>query len=564
MISHRFLFVLPGFLVMHAASGQQQSESAEATNLPKMIARFTPTEITADISKLSAGDRAALAKIIQAATVMDRIYIGQVWSGNEELQKKLEANKSPGGQRRFHYFMINMSPWSALDDYEAFIEDVPRRRPQGVNYYPEDMTKDEFNTWLPSLPETEQKKATGFFYTIRRDTQGKLMTVPYSEEYRDLLEPAAQLLREAAALTDNATLKTYLSKRADAFLNNDYYESDVAWMELDSPIDVTIGPYEVYMDELFNYKAAFEAFVTLRNDAETQKLAKFSSYLQELENNLPIDPRYRNPKLGALAPIRVVDELFTAGETKAGVQTAAFNLPNDERVVQEKGSKRVMLKNVQEAKFAKALTPISHAAVDASQRLLIAFEPFFTHILAHELMHGLGPHNITTKGKQTTVRQEMKELSSALEEAKADVSGLWALQYLIDKGIIDKSTERHMYVTFLASAFRSVRFGINEAHGKGMALQFNYLWDEGAFTYDEKNETFAVNFDRIKKAVSKLTGEIMTIQAEGNYAKAKTLLERFGSIRPAMQRVLDKLADVPVDIEPHYPIAQEFLGSHSR
>ena len=236
-------------------------------------------------------------------------------------------------------------------------------------------------------------------------------------------------------------------------------------MELDSPIDVTFGPYETYEDELFSYKAAFEAYVTLRDEAESAKLVKFSGYLQELENNLPIDPKYRNPKLGPASPIRVVNEVFASGEGNSGVQTAAFNLPNDERVVKEKGSKRVMLKNVQEAKFKKTLVPISQVVLSAADQKALAFESFFTHILTHELMHGLGPHNITVNGEQTTVRKQLKELSSAIEEAKADITGLWALQYLMDKGVIDKSMERSMYTTYLASAFRSVRFGITEAHG---------------------------------------------------------------------------------------------------
>ncbi|MDI6778988.1 MAG: hypothetical protein QME25_02155 [Bacteroidota bacterium] len=525
--------------------------------LKEKIKRFSPTEIKGDISKLSAGDRKALNKLIEAAKIMDSLYLRQVWSGNVDLLHKLHADRSPKGQERLRYFHINMSPWSAIDHQEPFLEGVPNPRPPGANLYPEGMTKEQFNEWLAKLPEAEQKKATGFFYTIRWDERGNLSNVPYSDEYRDLLEPAAKLLKEAAELTDNATLKNFLNKRADAFLSNDYYESDVAWMDLDSPIEPTIGPYEVYMDNLFNYKAAFEAFITLRNDVETKKLEKFSSYLQEIENNLPIDPKYRNPKLGESSPIRVVDLVVTGGEAREGVQTAAFNLPNDEKVTAEKGSKRVMLKNVQEAKFKKVLTPISKVAVDKGQQKYISFEPFFTHILAHELMHGLGPHNITVDGKQTTVRQAMKDLSSAFEEAKADISGLFLLQYLIDKGEIEKSFEKQMYVTYLAGSFRSIRFGIKEAHGKGMALQFNYLLENGAFEYDEKTNKFSVNFEKIKDAMKKLTGEIMTIQAEGSYDKAKAMLDKYAVMHPLMQKILDKLTDIPVDIAPHYPLAEK-------
>jgi peptidase M49-like protein len=527
------------------------------TPLAAKIRRFAPTVITADVSGLSAGDRRALTKIIEAARLLDPLFLRQVWSGNEALQKKLAQDKTPAGRERLHYFRINNGPWSRLDGNEPFIEGVPKEKPPQANFYPEDITKEEFNAWSQGLPLEARERALGFFYTIRRDADRKLKVVPYSQEYSEFLVPAAKLLREAAALTTNQTLKNFLTKRADAFASNDYYDSDVAWMDLDAPIEVTIGPYETYEDELFSYKAAFEAYVTLRDEVESQKLAKFSQYLQELEDNLPIDARYRNPKLGAASPIRVVNEVYASGEGNSGVQTAAYNLPNDERVVKEKGSKRVMLKNVQEAKFKQTLIPISKVVLSSADQRDVSFDPFFTHILAHELMHGLGPHNITVEGQETTVRKQLKELSSAFEEAKADITGLWALQYLMDKGVVDKKTERALYTTFLASAFRSVRFGITEAHGRGIALQFNYLMDEDAFRYDERTGVFSVNPSKIKDAVRKLTHEIMTIQAEGSYDKAKAMLDKYGVIRPPMQKALDRLTNVPVDIEPIFPLAKK-------
>lgn len=522
--------------------------------LTRKIARFSPTTLTADTSKLTPKDRQALDKIIAAAKLLDPLFLRQVWSGNEALEKKLQADKSATGRLRSHYFYINDGPWSRLDEKKPFIEGVPEK-PHGANYYPEDMTKEEFNTWLQSLPEAEKQKATGFFHLIRRGPDKKLTIVPYSQAYKDVLEPAAKLLREAAALTTNATLRDFLNKRADAFGSDDYYASDVAWMDLDSPIDVTIGPYETYEDELFSYKAAFEAYVTVRDDAETEKLAKFSGHLQELENNLPIDPRYRNPKLGAASPIRVVNLVFGSGEGNSGVQTAAFNLPNDERVVKEKGSKRVMLKNTQDAKFNKTLIPISRVVLAAADQSALAFDSFFTHILCHELMHGLGPHNIKVGGQETTPRKQLKELYSAIEEAKADMTGLWALQFMIDRGIIEKSMERTLYTTYLASMFRSVRFGITEAHGRGVAMQFNYLTDEGAIKFNEANGTFSIDHAKIKDSVRKLTSELLTMEAEGSYDKAKAILEKFAVIRPPMQQALDKLKGVPVDIEPIFPLA---------
>jgi hypothetical protein len=368
-------------------------------------------------------------------------------------------------------------------------------------------------------------------------------------------------LKDAASLTENKTLKKYLTTRADAFLSDDYYASDVAWMELNASIDLTIGPYETYMDEVFGYKAAFEVFVTLRDDAESAKLTKFSGYLQDIENNLPLDSKYRNTKLGAMSPIRVVDVVYAAGEGNRGVQTAAFNLPNDEKVIREKGSKRVMLKNMQEAKFNKVLVPISNIVLDPAQRSKVSFEAFFTHILAHELMHGLGPHDITVNGKAKNVRKELKDLYSAIEEAKADITGLFALQYLVDKGLLVKEMEEEMYTTYLASAFRSVRFGINEAHGKGVSLIFNYLTDEAAIWIDEEAGTFSIDETRIKKAVENLTRTILTLEAEGSYDDAKEMLDKYGIVRPEMQKALDRLRDIPVDIEPNFPLVPKVAES---
>jgi hypothetical protein len=425
------------------------------------------------------------------------------------------------------------------------------------------MTKDEFERWAAALPAEDQESARGFFTVVRRGAEGKLSQVRYSQEYADRLKRAAGLLREAAELTENATLKKYLNERAEAFLSNDYYASDLAWMDLDAPLDVTIGPYETYSDNIFGYKAAFEAYITLRDDEETAKLKIFSTHLQEIENNLPIDPKYRNPKIGALAPIRVVNEVFGAGDGNYGVQTAAFNLPNDERVIREKGSKKVMLKNMQEAKFQKVLVPISERVLARSSREDVDFDSFFTHILSHELVHGLGPHNIIVDGRETTVRHELKEIYSAIEEAKADITGLFALQYLLDQGKMPgvskdevAASKRRLYTTFLASSFRSMRFGINAAHGRGMALQMSYLLDKGAFTVGPDG-TFAVDFSKMDAAVRDLAHDLLTLEATGDYAGAKKMLEELAVLRPPVAEAMEKLADIPTDIEPIFVTANE-------
>src|SRR5215203_1840302 len=463
-----------------APDGKEAKTGEELRIVPdveKRVTQFAPVPFSADLSALTPEDRQVLDKLVAAAKLMNEIFLRQAWAGNTALRDQLASYQGEHAEATRLYFDVNFGPWDRLAERQPFIGDQPH--PSGAGHYPEDMTKEEFEGWIAKHPG-DKEALTSTFTEVRRGQDGALVAVPYSREYAEWLKPAAQLLREAAALTSNASLKKFLDLRAAAFESDDYYASDVAWMDLDSPIEVTIGPYETYEDELFSYKAAFEAYVTLRDDAETAKLAKFSGQLQELENSLPFDPRYRNPKLGAASPIRVVNEVFASGEGNSGVQTAAFNLPNDERVVKEKGSKRVMLKNVQDAKFNKTLVPISKVVLDPSEQSALAFESFFTHILCHELMHGLGPHNITVGGQETTVRKQLKELYSAIEEAKADMTGLWALQYMIDRGIIDKGMERTLYTTYLASMFRSVRFGITEAHGRGVAMQFNYLTDEGA------------------------------------------------------------------------------------
>jgi len=533
--------------------GTPQQPWPDAAALQKMTARFAPVDIGADISALPAGERRALAKLVQAGRIMDAIYLRQVWGGNAAVLVDLLADASPAGRARLHAFLVNKGPWSELDHNAPFIPGVPAK-PEGANFYPAGAAKADVEAWLRTLPETERGRATGFFTTIRRGLDGRFQIVPYSVEYQGELARAAELLRDAAGLTAEPTLKRFLDSRAGAFLSNDYYESDVAWMELDAAIEPTIGPYEVYTDEWFNYKAAFEAFITVRDAAESAKLAKFSAELQDIENHLPIPEALRNPRLGALAPIRVVNVVLAAGDGNHGVQTAAFNLPNDERVIREKGSKRVMLKNMQDAKFRQVLVPISKVVLAPADQAGVSFEAFFTHILMHELMHGLGPHDITVAGRKTTVRQEMKELYSALEEAKADISGLFALQYLADKGVLDASMERTMYTTFLASAFRSIRFGVNEAHGRGIAVQLNALLDAGAFTV-AADGTFAVNAVKIKPAVVALTREILMLQARGDYAAAKALMDRLAVVRPEVKRVLDRLGQVPVDIEPRFVTA---------
>ena len=559
-MTSRLFFIavlLVAFVPLVALQQPAPPPMPDAQAIQKMAARFAPTDIGADVSKLSANDRRVLAKLVEASKIIDALFLRQVWNGNEAMLLDLVRDQSPLGRERLHYFLINKGPWSRIDHNQIFVPGAPPK-PAAANYYPEGASKAEIERWIQSLPEAERSRATGFFTVIRR-SGSSFSLVPYNIEYQGELTRAAALLREAAQLGTEPTLKAFLTKRADAFLSNDYYDSDVAWMELKGAIEPTIGPYEVYEDELFNYKAAFEAYITVQDEAETAKLQRLAAELQDIEDHLPIEPKHRNPKIGGLAPIVVVNEIYAGGDGNRGVQTAAFNLPNDERVIREKGAKRVMLKNVQDAKFAKTLMPISKIVLSPEDQKSLSFDAFFTHIVVHELMHGLGPHSIAPGGRRSTVRQELKETYSALEEAKADISGLFAIQHMIDKGVMPKSLESSLYTTFLASTFRSIRFGVNEAHGKGIAIQLNTLIDQRGVVV-ASDGTFKVDPGRIKEGVAGLTRDIMTIQAEGDYAKAKALGDRMGVVRPEVQKALDRLSGIPVDIEPQFKTADQLLS----
>jgi hypothetical protein len=529
----------------------------DAATLEKKIAQFAVVDLNPDLSALPAGEKAALAKLVEAAKVMDALFVRQVWAGNEPLLLDLIGDPSREGHARLDGFLLNKGPWWRLEHYAPFVPGVPAR-PLGANFYPPDAGKAEIEAWIHGLPAAEQAAAKGFYTTIRRRPDRSLTAVPYSLEYQADLSRAAALMREAAALTRAPTLSAFLEKRADAFLTNDYYASEVAWMELDAAVEPTIGPYEVYEDELFNSKAAFEAFITVRDDVETKKLATLGSHLQDVEDHLPIDPRYRNKTLGALAPIRVVNLVFGAGDANRGVQTIAFNLPNDERVVAEKGAKRVMLKNLQQAKFDRILKPLAGLALGEKAMGSVSFDAFFTSVLMHELMHGLGPHNITVGGRATTVRAEMKEMYSALEEAKADVSGIWALQYLVDKGVLDRSLEGTMYRTFVATCLRAIRWGLAESHARGAAVQLNRLLDRKAVVIAADGR-WDVDPQRIKAEVADLTKVFMTLQATGDRAGVEALFRELAVVRPEVQKVLDRATGVPVDIRPKFVAAEALL-----
>ncbi|WOL08617.1 nudix hydrolase 3 [Canna indica] len=583
----------------------KENMEAHSVTLQKKLNRYAPIHMEPELTGLSEADKEALPHILRAATVLDEIFYIQVWYSNPMLRDWLKecSNASGLDRLKWMYYSINKSPWSCLDENEAFLSTAdsplklleestkpvagwkgieyrvafPLVKPPGANFYPPDMDKKEFELWKGNLSASELEAATGFFSVIRRqdDTLSSVMTdqtgskqssdpdcltiVPFSKEYESLLKKAAEHLFHAAELCDSSSLKKLLKTKADAFLSNNYYESDIAWMELDSKLDVTIGPYETYEDTLFGYKATFEAFVGIRDDVATSQVKLFGDHLQDLEQNLPMDSIYKSKDVVA-APIRVIQLIYNAGDVK-GPQTIAFNLPNDERIVNERGTSMVLLKNVSAAKFKHILQPIADVCIKEDQKEFIDFESFYTHTICHECCHGIGPHTITLpSGDKSTVRLELQELHSALEEAKADIVGLWALKFLIDQELLPKSFLKSMYVSFLAGCFRSIRFGLQESHGKGQALQFNWLYEKGAFLM-HSDGTFSVDFTKVEESVESLSKEVLTIQAKGDKASAKLLLQQYAQMTQPLHIALEKLEriQVPVDIAPIFGVAEKLL-----
>jgi hypothetical protein len=524
---------------------------ADVQHVAEQVIKFAPVTIEYDSTLLDGNETKALLKIVEAAKYMDEIFLRQVYSKNAAIREELMASTDAEDKPYKDLFTIMFGPFDRLEEDKPFIN--KDEKPAGANFYPADMTKEDFNEWLEAHPK--DREAFEHTFTRIEEKNGKLIAVPYSEAYAQWLKPAAKLLKEAAKLTKNESLKKYLESRADAFKSNDYYESDMNWMDLDSQIEVVIGPYEVYEDNLFNYKAAFEAFVTIVDPVSSHDLQIVGKHLDELEKSLPVKDEYKNFNRGSESPVKVVQEVFSAGDTKAGVQTLAFNLPNDERVREAKGSKKVMLKNIAEAKFNKIYTPIAEIVLNQKMLSMVSFDRWFTHILMHEVTHGLGPGILTLKdGSKTTVAKLLKDTYSAIEECKADVGGMYTFAYLCKKGIFPISLEKGIYPTYLAGIFRSVRFGAEEAHGRANMIAFNYISEKGGFVYDDDTEKFSVNDAKVRYAVSALLNELLTLQAEGDYGRAVALIEKYGEMPDHMKKVIAKLEDLPVDIKPVFTV----------
>ncbi|KAJ2248049.1 hypothetical protein GGI13_004810, partial [Coemansia sp. RSA 455] len=507
-----------------------------------------PTELRADLSHLTDGDKQALVKLADVSDLLNSAYYQQIWIGAPRLRQQLteEAANSKQAAERLKLFELFRGPWDRSFENEPFIESVGAK-PKSANVYPESMTKEEFDSWTETLNEADRKRAHGFYDIVKRGDKG-LELVPYSTEYKEHLVPAARLMREAADLVSDESFARFLRLRGDAFESNRYLESEVSWLNIshESALDAAVGPYETYEDEIFSAKAFFESMIHVRDFEGSSMLDKFTASLELVEHHLPIPEEYRNRDL-VPPPIVVVNQVYNGGDT-AVPMTAAYNLPNDEEAIERAGSKLTLIKNVQMGKVSSVLRPIASVVLAEADLEHVTFDAFFTHVLLHEVAHSNGPHRVV--GSRDTVRSRLLDLHSAFEEAKADITGLFAAQLLIDQGVIGDISARQFYTTYLASAFRSIRFGLAEAHGLGQAMQLSYLLEQGGFIYDPETEKFAVDMERIGKVVADLTRDIMIIQGDGDRQSAEVFRDRYGRILPEVKTALDRLRDVPIDIAP--------------
>ncbi|MCI0411586.1 peptidase [bacterium] len=546
------LIWMVAFLILSVAAAKEPRQVIP--ELKERVKELPRTVIDYDRSLLNDKERKVVAGLIEASSYIDEIFWRQASEENPALRKELDTHPDSLAKQ---YFYTMKGRWDRVHHNEPFLGPFGKagEKPQGGGFYPLDMTKEEFEKWIADHPE-DKEKFQGLNNVIRRK-EGKLVAVPYSVYYAEFLKPAAAKLREAAALTDNQSLKSFLTKRADAFLSDDYYESDFAWMDLDSNIEVVIGPYEVYEDGLFNYKAAFESFVTVVDKQESEKLKVYASHLPAMEKKLPMPDEHKNLTRGTDSPIKVVQEIFTAGDARRGVMTAAFNLPNDEKVREAKGSKKVLLKNVMQAKFQKTGEPIAKRVLDPSQVSLLSFDAYFNHTLFHELAHGLGPGIITgPDGKKIENRLLLKNLYSVIEECKADALGVWTLLYAIDQKLQTSFDKPTLYVTYAGLIFRLMRHGIEEAHGKANAIQWNWLREKGAIA-EGTDGRFKVVIEKMPEGIQSLSSELLMIEATGDFPRAQKMTEKYGKSNPEIETINAQLKDLPVDISPIFSAAGE-------
>jgi hypothetical protein len=517
-----------------SAAPAAQPPSASVAPRPEIYANFA---LTADLSGLSEQQRQMLVLLIEASNVMDDLFWRQAF--REEYADWLA---SIGVAETRHFAELNYGPWDRLAEDRPFMDGFGEK-PLGANLYPHDMTVEEFE----AAPLDGKR---GLYSLIRRDQSGTLTVVPYRVAYAEQLNRAAALLRDAADLSQHEGFANYLRLRAEALVTDDYQPSDFAWMDIKTnPIELVIGAIETYEDRLFGYKAAYESYVLIKDQEWSERLARFSQFLPELQEGLPVPAEFKAEKPGTDSDINAYDVVYYAGHSNAGSKTIAINLPNDEQVQLQKGTRRLQLKNAMQAKFEKILEPVADVLIHDSQRQYISFDSFFANTMFHEVAHGLGIKN-TINGKGT-VREALRDLASSMEEGKADILGLYMITRLHEAGELGEVDLRDNYVTFMAGIFRSMRFGASSAHGKANMLRFNFFAERGAFVRDPETGTYTVDFDRMQEAMTALSELLLTLQGTGDYAGTAALIEEKGVIGPELQRDLDRLtqADIPVDIE---------------
>lgn len=511
-----------------------EAEPKEDSVFNALLDKYTTVKLTTDISSLTENQKQMIPMLIEVGKIMDELFWFEAYGKKDSLLSAIDHDAAE------KFVKINYGPWDRLDGNQPFIEGVGPK-PAGANFYPEDMTKEEFEA------ATLEDK-TSLYTFIRRDSAGNLTSIPYHVMFEEQVKKAADLLKKAAGLADNAELKKYLNLRAEALLTDNYYESDIAWMDMKTnQIDIITGPIETYEDQLFGYKAAHETYVLVKDMEWSKRLAKYAALLPELQRGLPVEEKYKKEKPGTDSQLAAFDVVYYAGDCNAGSKTIAVNLPNDEEVQLKKGTRRSQLKNAMKAKFDEILVPISKVLIDEEQQKYITFDAFFANTMFHEVAHGLGIKN-TINGKGT-VREALKEHASALEEGKADVLGLYMITKLHEKGEVEGDLMEY-YTTFMASIFRSVRFGASSAHGKANMVRFNYFKDQGAFAKDPEKGTYKINFEKMQEAMNSLSEKILTLQGEGDYEGVKQLVDEKAMIQPELQNDLDKLAEkgIPVDI----------------
>jgi len=525
--------------VFVSSCGQEAPPEIPAEPLEKVEVRpeiYADFELTADLSHLSDNQKKMIALLIDASQIMDDLFWRQSFGDNYE-----EWLDSIADDRTRRFAELNYGPWDALDDEKPFMDGF-WSKPLGAQFYPEDMSREEFEeAYLPGKAD--------LYSFVRRDQAGALKLVPYHVEYAEELAAAARLLREAAMLAESPNFANYLKLRAAALISDDFQLSDSYWMDVkDNEIDVVIGPIETYLDRLYGYRAAYEAYVLIKDLEWSDRLSRFAAFLPQLQDGLPVPDEYKWESPGTNADLNAYDVVYYAGHSNAGSKTIAINLPNDEQVQLEKGSRRLQLKNAMEAKYVKILEPIADVLIAEDQRKHITFDAFFSNTMFHEVAHGLGIKN-TIDGK-TTVSLALQDLASSMEEGKADILGLYMITELLEAGELGDADLRDFYVTFMAGIFRSIRFGAASAHGRANMVRFNFFLDEGAFVRDPETGRYSVDFDRMGAAIANLSRVLLTLQGDGDYDGAKKLIETKGIITPQLQADLDRLtqASIPVDI----------------